>query len=71
MTSSSEGVGGTQCFGNCIGFHPYLRMETDPISETLCSLEYRTMDKVLEPNNPKSQVFIEISQYGTFREHRL
>jgi hypothetical protein len=31
-------------------------METDPVSETLCSsvfLEYRTMDKVQKPNSPE------------------
>jgi hypothetical protein len=37
---------------------PQLRMETDPVSKILCSLEYKTMDKVQEPNNLKSQVFI-------------
>jgi hypothetical protein len=29
-----------------------MRTETDPVSETLCSLEYRTMDKPLELSNP-------------------
>jgi hypothetical protein len=28
-----------------------LRTETDPVSETLCSLDYRTMDKVQNPSN--------------------
>jgi hypothetical protein len=32
---------------------PHLRTETDPVSETSCSLEYRTMDKVQNPGNPK------------------
>jgi hypothetical protein len=35
-------------------FCPHLRTETDPVSETLCSLEYWTMDKVKKPNNPES-----------------
>jgi hypothetical protein len=33
---------------------PHLRMETDPVSEMLCSLvflEYGTMDKVQKPSN--------------------
>jgi hypothetical protein len=29
----------------------HLRIETDPVSETLCSLEYRTTDKVQKLNN--------------------
>jgi hypothetical protein len=29
----------------------HLRTETDPVSETLCSLEYRTMDNVQKPSN--------------------
>jgi hypothetical protein len=28
-------------------------METDEVSETFCFLEYRTMDKVQKPSNPK------------------
>jgi hypothetical protein len=32
---------------------PHLRKETDPVSETLCSLEYRTVDKVQKPSNPE------------------
>jgi hypothetical protein len=28
-------------------------METDPGSETLCSVEYRTTDEVLKPSNPE------------------
>jgi hypothetical protein len=32
---------------------PHLRTETDPIYETLCSIEYRTMDKVQKLSNPK------------------
>jgi hypothetical protein len=32
---------------------PHVRTETDPISETLCSLEYRTMEKVQKPTNLK------------------
>jgi hypothetical protein len=31
-----------------------LRLETDPVSETLCSLEYQAMDKVQKPSSPKS-----------------
>jgi hypothetical protein len=29
----------------------HLRMETDPVSETSCSLEYQTMEKVQKPTN--------------------
>jgi hypothetical protein len=32
-------------------FTLYLRTETDPVSETLCSLEYRTMGEVEKPSN--------------------
>jgi hypothetical protein len=32
---------------------PHLRMERDPVSKTLCSLEYQRMDKVQKPGNPK------------------
>jgi hypothetical protein len=35
---------------------PHLRMETDPVSETLCSLffsQYRMMSKAQKPNNSK------------------
>jgi hypothetical protein len=32
---------------------PHLRTETDPVSETLCSLKYRMPDKVPKPSNPK------------------
>jgi hypothetical protein len=32
--------------------HPFLKKEADPISEMLCSLEYRTMEKVPKTNNP-------------------
>jgi hypothetical protein len=32
---------------------PHLKTETEPVSETLCSLEYRTMDKI--PVNPDSK----------------
>jgi hypothetical protein len=28
-------------------------METDPVSKTLCSLEYRTMGKVQKASNPE------------------
>jgi hypothetical protein len=34
------------------GGERYLMTETDPISETLCSLEYRTMDKGWNSRNP-------------------
>jgi hypothetical protein len=33
---------------------PHLRAETNSVSETLCSLEYRTMDDVQKPSNPES-----------------
>jgi hypothetical protein len=32
----------------------HLRTETDPVSETSCSLEYRTMDKFRKSSNPKT-----------------
>jgi hypothetical protein len=32
---------------------PHPRTETDPVPETLCSLEYRTVDKVQKPSNPE------------------
>jgi hypothetical protein len=31
----------------------YPRMETDPVSETLCYLDYQTMDKIQKPSNPE------------------
>jgi hypothetical protein len=31
---------------------PLLRMVTNSVSVTLCSLEYRTMGKVQKPSNP-------------------
>jgi hypothetical protein len=34
----------------------YLRKETDPVSETLCSLEYRMMVEVQKPNKAKRKV---------------
>jgi hypothetical protein len=34
----------------------HLRVETDPLSKTLCSLEYRMMDKVQKFNNPEENV---------------
>jgi hypothetical protein len=34
---------------------PHLRTETDPISETLCSLEYRMMENVQKPSNPEDK----------------
>jgi hypothetical protein len=41
---------------------PHLRTETDPVSETLCFSEYRTMDIVQKPGNsecytPSSEPF--------------
>jgi hypothetical protein len=35
----------------CLLPHLHLRTETDPVSETSCSLEYQTMDKVQNPSN--------------------
>jgi hypothetical protein len=40
----------------------HLRTDTDPVSETLCSLEYQTMEKVQKSNNsvcytPSSEPF--------------
>jgi hypothetical protein len=33
----------------CLLPHLHLRTETDPVSETACSLEYQTMEKVQKP----------------------
>jgi hypothetical protein len=33
---------------------PHLRTETDPVSEALCSLEYRKMDKVQKTSNSEN-----------------
>jgi hypothetical protein len=30
-------------------------MEIDPVSKTLCLLEYWTMDKIQKPSNPENQ----------------
>jgi hypothetical protein len=38
--------------GRCLP-PPHLSTKTDPVSETLCSLEYRTMGKVQKPSNPE------------------
>jgi hypothetical protein len=35
----------------------FLRTETDPVSETLCSSEHQMMDKVQKSNNPKWPMF--------------
>jgi hypothetical protein len=35
----------------CLHPHLHLRTETDPVSETSCSLEYQTMEKVQNPSN--------------------
>jgi hypothetical protein len=35
---------------------PHLRMETEPVSEALCSLEYLTTDEVKNPSNPKCYI---------------
>jgi hypothetical protein len=32
--------------------------ETDPVSETSCSLEYQTMEKVQNPSNSVSNVLV-------------
>jgi hypothetical protein len=47
----------TPCSGlNRVGVSnpPHLRTEADLVSETLCSLEYLTMDKVQKSINPDS-----------------
>jgi hypothetical protein len=46
----------------CLLPHLHLRTDTDPVSETSCSLEYRTMEKVQKPSNsvrytPSSEPF--------------
>jgi hypothetical protein len=46
----------------CLLPHLHLRTEEDPVSETLCSLEYQTMEKVHTPSNsvcytPSSEPF--------------
>jgi hypothetical protein len=33
---------------------PHMRTETDPVSETLCSLEFRAMDKSKNPVIPSA-----------------
>jgi hypothetical protein len=33
-------------------------MATDPVSETLCTLEHRTMDKVQKISNPETKKLI-------------
>jgi hypothetical protein len=33
-----------------------MTMETDPVSEKLCFLEYQRIDKVQKPINPESSV---------------
>jgi hypothetical protein len=44
--------------GNCLP-PLHLKKETDPFSETLCSSEYWTMDKLKKKNsNPESQNFL-------------
>jgi hypothetical protein len=43
---------------------PYLRTETDSVSETLCSLEYRTTDKVQKPSNPDRQNHLEATCFS-------
>jgi hypothetical protein len=48
--SSGEGVGYTYFVGSARK-SPHLRTETDPVSEALCFVEYRTMDKVQKPSN--------------------
>jgi hypothetical protein len=35
----------------CLLSHLQLRTETDPVSETSCSLKYQTMEEVQTPNN--------------------
>jgi hypothetical protein len=39
----------------------HIRTDTDEASETLCSLEYRTMDKVQELRN--SERFVYVNNY--------
>jgi hypothetical protein len=43
--------------------HPplHVRTETDPISDTLCSLEYRTVDKVKTPSNFESSLCFQLT----------
>jgi hypothetical protein len=38
---------------NTVSLPLTLRTETDPVSETFCSLEYRTMDKIQKFSNHK------------------
>jgi hypothetical protein len=45
--SSVLGTQGSMCLP------PHLRTERDPVSEMLCSLEYRAMDEVQKPSNPE------------------
>jgi hypothetical protein len=50
---------------NRVGVSP-LRMETDPVSETLCSLEYRTMNKIKKSYTPLSEPFRIYLKESTF-----
>jgi hypothetical protein len=47
--------------------HFRLRTETDPVSETLCSLEYRTIYKVQKSSNPDGRIILEwiLKKYGS------
>jgi hypothetical protein len=55
LSSSRERMGATYSFAtNRNSFSPFhLRMEIDSLSETLCSLEYRTMTRVQKVSKPK------------------
>jgi hypothetical protein len=59
--STKHNVSGAQ-LSRCLLSHLYLRAETEPVSETSCSLEYQTMEKVRKPSNyvcytPSSEPF--------------
>jgi hypothetical protein len=50
----------------------HLRMERDPVSETLCSLEYQTMNKAPKSSGPENQVYVftDYKMYTCFVQDR-
>jgi hypothetical protein len=42
---------------------PHLRMEADPVFETLCTLEYRTMDKIQNPSNSRILFILNVKNW--------
>jgi hypothetical protein len=48
---------------------PHLRIETNPVSEMLCSLEYRTMDKVQNPSKLEYIFLFYINNHENFTSY--